>query len=75
MDPEQIAQILADCGWTWRLKDGTMVQPTADDVEKVVESAVAYLKAEEGDQVEIGRLLIRKTPTSFQVFVMTGEFA
>lgn len=54
---------------------GERVNPTADDIQGILDHAQEVIDKEPGDtvQLEIGRLLIRKREGSTDVFVYFGE--
>jgi hypothetical protein len=72
---EQAARYLEENGWTWKLKDGSRIHPTADDVEKALDEAVTRLYTRSiGHQLEVGHLIVQKGPGgSFSVYVHLGE--
>lgn len=60
--------------WTWNLKRGR-VSPTETDVQDALDEAVKMLYTEpNGTQLEVGRLIIKKNPSSgYDVYVLVGQ--
>lgn len=60
--------------WTWNLKTGRRV-PTDNDVEDALDEAARILYNEEdGTQLEVGRLIIRKKHNGHDVFMYVGDY-
>lgn len=59
--------------YRWRI-DGTLRFPTADDIRMTIDRAIEELYDERvGTQLEVGRLIIKKTPKHFDIYVRIGE--
>ena len=60
-------------GHTWTV-GGKTVQPTQDDVQKVLDEAVKMLYTRPiGQQLEVGGLIVEKTEHGHDVFVYLGN--
>lgn len=65
-------------GWEWNLSDGKRV-PTEKDFRVALDEAERVLYSDNGEQryeigtpLQIGRLVIIKNKTSFDIYVMAG---
>jgi hypothetical protein len=72
--PEELETLFILHEYQWRI-DGTLVQPTAADIQDALDRCTEALYDEEPEtQVEVGRLIIKKRAANkFDVFVMIGE--
>lgn len=69
----QIADIFGREGYTWRFSDGVRV-PTEDEISKTVWAAIDALAAEEDNsQVEVGRLIVKKKGSFYDVYLLVAE--
>src|SRR3954462_8914068 len=68
---EKIADILFEDEHIWRLTNGYELRPEAKDVRKVLDTAAGMLyDGKGGYQVIIAGLLIYKTKTGYDVYVL-----
>lgn len=75
IDYGEIETHFAVHGYLWKI-DGQLRFPTDDDIRLTVERAVTMLSKEpNGASLEVGRLLIKKSSTNYDVYVMIGEVA
>lgn len=59
--------------YQWRI-DGVLRYPTAEEIRQTIDRAVSELYDEnEGTQIEVGRLIIKKHQEGFSVYVLTGD--
>lgn len=72
---EFIAEALNRAGHQWKTDQG-YIQPTADDVRKVLDNAVPHLYDEDKfTRLETGGLIIEKNELgSFDVYVHVGNY-
>jgi hypothetical protein len=64
-------------GWKWNLKDQGPVQPDRYDFKAALDEAARLLYAEGdagGNMLQVGRLIIIKNNSSFDVYVLAGTF-
>lgn len=60
-------------GFRWKI-NGELEHPTEADIKLTVERAVDMLDKEPvGASLEVGRLLVRKSPSNYDVYIMIGE--
>lgn len=72
---DTIVDLFKQLGHTWNVDTGYIIQPDADDVEKVLERAATLLASESaGARCEIGKLIVEKTETDFLVYVLAGRY-
>jgi hypothetical protein len=71
---EEIAKVFEDQGYTWKFKDGTRV-PTAMEIHTTTFQAIDALADEpDNSQIEVGRLIIKKHGSWYDLFVHLAEF-
>lgn len=78
-DKEQLLLELEDhfdrFGWQWSLKGKGKVQPDRYDFLAALDEVARVMYAEPvGTIMEMGRLVIIKTNTGYEVYVMAGTF-
>lgn len=72
---DKLAQEFAENGWTWNLAGDKTIVPTESDIEQALDEAARMLYNEEpGTQLEVGRLIIKKTPRGHDVYLFAGEY-
>jgi len=70
-----ISSYFEEAGYVWKLKDGKEIFPSSNDIEKVLDKAASVLYDEEvGSNVRVGSLLIEKTETGFDVYILAGSY-
>jgi hypothetical protein len=72
---DDAARIFRDNHWTIKLKDGKMVEPTALDIEQIVNEAVQQLmsKDQQLNQIEVARLIIQKNGLHHDLYIHLGS--
>lgn len=61
-------------GWKYKI-GGNLETPTVSDLEKVLSDMFKMLEDEpEETQVVLGRMIMRKTSSSYDVYVFEGEY-
>ena len=69
-----LAEHFADWGWTWKI-GGEYRVPDEEDLHVALDRAAAMLYAEPvGTKLEVGRLIIIKTTTGHDVYVLAGSY-
>lgn len=73
-----ITRIIADTfdriGFTWKVGE-KRIQPTENDVQEVLDEAVSVLYTRpEGQQLQVGGLIIEKRPYGHDVWVYVGNY-
>lgn len=59
--------------YRWKI-DGALRYPTADEIKRTIDKSVEELcDEEEGTQIEVGRLIIKKHDSGCAVYVLIGE--
>ena len=72
---EQVANFYSERGYRWKFKDGSYRVPTSDEVNGLVLMAMDALVDEpENAQIEVGRLIVKKRGSFYDVFVHFVEF-
>ncbi len=72
---DELAQRFSEAGWTWHLKGDRDVVPSSDDVEQALDLAAKRLyDGRIGDQLEVGRLIIKKTARGHDVYMYVGPY-
>lgn len=61
-------------GWTWKLKKGEVTPSETDVTEALDEAARLLYNSPTGTQLEVGRLIIIKTSTGHDVYVLAGSY-
>lgn len=70
---EDLAQKFEERVYQWRV-DGKLITPTAADIEKMVDNAIAALYYEsDGSCFERGRLIVQKNGTQYDVYLFEGS--
>ena len=70
---EQILSVFEKNGYTWKFSDGVRA-PNEEDLTKTLETMKdALAEAEENTQVELGRLIVKKSEGHYDVYVYVGE--
>lgn len=70
---EYLEQEFKERVYQWKIGD-TYLQPTAVDIEQVVDKAIADLYDEpDGSIVETGRLCVQKNGTHYDIYLHIGE--
>ena len=70
---ETVHQLLHDSNVLWKLDSGAHIEPNVDDVQRVLDRAVATLYDGNNDQIEVAGLLIRRTGKDYAVYVAAGK--
>lgn len=61
-------------GYTWTFKDGKRV-PTQEELNMVILNAIDALKeSDDNTQLEVGRLIVKKSGSFYDVYVHLAEF-
>lgn len=72
MNYGKVADIFKADGFEWNFSDGRRI-PDAKEIEKTVVSAVNALReAEDNTQIEVGRLIIKRKGSYFDVYLHAG---
>lgn len=71
---EEIARVFRKNGWTWKLKKGTVVPDEGDVMDALDEAARVLYDEPVGTQLEVGRLIIKKTATGQDAYIYVGEY-
>ena len=72
---EELSEWFVRNNWTWHLKQGTDIVPSAEDIELALDEAARMLYNEPvGTQLEVGRLIIKKKHRGFDVYVYAGPY-
>lgn len=72
---DRITAMFVEHGWTWSLKGGRVQVPTAWDVERALDEAARVLYNEPVEtQLEVGRLIIKKTTKGHDVYMYVGPY-
>ena len=72
---DDLAEVFKKNVWTWTLKGGRVVIPTADDIEHALDEAARMLYTEPvGTQLEVGRLIIKKQTRGHDVYIYAGPY-
>lgn len=71
---EEIKAIFDQHKYTWRIS-GELQSPTATDIRQTIDRAKVLLQDDDTPQatLEVGRLIIKKTPHYFDIYVHVGE--
>lgn len=74
MTEEIVSKFLRDRSHVWRLDNGKEIYPTQDDVSKALDKAREVLyTGKPGDLLIVAGLLIHKTETGYDVYVLAGS--
>jgi hypothetical protein len=67
---DKVANFYSEEGYRWKFKDGSFRVPTEGEIDEVITMAMDAL-ADEPDnaQIEVGRLIIKRRGSWFDVFV------
>jgi hypothetical protein len=69
----QIAEIFRSRELTWNFSDGTRI-PNEDEISKTIWAAIDALRdAEDNTQVEVGRLIVKRKGSFFDVYMHASE--
>lgn len=69
-----IAEVLADTGRLWKLDSG-FITPTEEIVERALDEAAKALYNEPvGTRLTVGGMIIERTNSGFEVYVMLGSY-
>lgn len=72
---DELSDFFEKRGWTWNLKGGRVVTPSAQDIEAALDEAARLLYNEPvGTQLEVGRLIIKKQPRGHDVYIFVGPY-
>jgi hypothetical protein len=72
---DRVANFYSEQGYRWKFKDGSYRVPTEDEVDELVTMAMDALVDEpENAQIEVGRLIVKKRGSFYDVFVHFVEF-
>lgn len=70
-----LAQWFLDHEFFWSLKNGVQRIPDEDDIQAALDEAARVLYDEPvGTQLEVGRLIVRKSERSHDVYVHAGTY-
>ena len=74
MISEIVSEIFQRIGHQWKLDTG-FTDPSEDDVEKILDTAVVKLyDGATGDRLEVGGLIIEKATRGYDVYVYVGNY-
>lgn len=69
----QIASIFQANGYSWKFSNGTRV-PTEEEIAKTIWSAIDALRETENNtQIEVGRLIVKKSGNKYDVYMHVME--
>ena len=70
---EELESLFLVKDYQWKI-DNTLRYPNAEEIKQTIDKAVAELYDEnEGTQIEVGRLIIKKHQEGFSVYVLVGD--
>lgn len=73
MSTDNIAAIFSREGYVWTFKDGKRI-PNADEIQHTIDASIAQLRTEQdGTQIEVGRLIVRKAGSFYDVYLHVQE--
>lgn len=68
-----LAQHFCNFGWTWSLKGKGNIVPTESDIQAALDEAQRVMYSEPvGAILEVGRLVIIKQNTGYDIYVLAG---
>lgn len=71
---QELSRLFRKNGWTWNLKGGSVI-PEENDIQDALDEAARVLYDEPvGTQLEVGRLIVKKSPTGQDVYIYVGEY-
>lgn len=74
MSIQHIHRVFEGQGYRWKFADGSRV-PTEAELNTVVLNAIDALKEEEDNtQLEVGRLIVKKSGQFYDVYVHLAEY-
>lgn len=74
MIAEIVTELFHRIGQQWKI-GGTLMDPSEDDVEKVLDAAAKKLyDGDVGDRLEVGGLIIEKADTGHDVYMYVGRY-
>lgn len=70
----ELALIFSDHQYTWMISDQLRI-PNAKDIRMAIDEAKDVLEKESDAYmtIEVGRLIIKKTPGHFDIYVLIGD--
>lgn len=69
---DELEEVMREHDYTWRIDD-VLQHPSAADIKQVIDKAVAELYYEQdGALIEVGRLIIQKNGTMYDVYLHFG---
>lgn len=72
---DMISSYFEEAGYVWKLKGGDEILPSPTDIQKVLDKAASVLYSEDtGSNVRVGSLLVEKTETGFDVYILAGSY-
>lgn len=71
-----LAEVFEKNGWKWNVKGSPEgIIPDEEDIEAALDEAARILYNEQvGAQLSVGRLIIQKRHTGFDVYVFAGAY-
>jgi len=72
---DSVVEVFRRLGHTWTLTNGRVIEPEAEDVEKVLDHAAGLLYNEEvGTRLNVGSLIVEKREHDHDVYVYVGSY-
>lgn len=72
VDPQELADIFMLNGWKWTI-DGQSQHPTANDMTAALDTMrQVLLDSEDGGQLEMGRLIMKRHGNTFDLYLYHG---
>lgn len=72
---DMISSYFEEAGYVWKLKTGEEIFPSPSDIQKVLDKAAGVLYDEKiGSNVRVGSLLVEKTETGYDVYILAGSY-
>lgn len=73
MNTDKIASIFKNEGYAWKFSDGTRI-PTEEEIAKTIWAGIdALAQSEDGTQIEVGRLIVKRSGSKFDVYIHIAE--